>query len=75
MVVPCWAFEGWRFYCDRRSIFLLAFLVSSSEMDGKAEDRWLGTSPCDNKRTIPLRTNELPAYEGKSSELIPLGPR
>ena len=43
-------------------------------MDGKAEGRWLGTSPCD-KRTIELRTNALRAFEGKSSELIPPGPR
>ena len=43
-------------------------------MNGKAERRWLGTSPCDNERTIALRTNALRAYEGKSSELIP-GPR
>ena len=44
-------------------------------MDGKAERRWLGTSPCDNERTIALRTNALRAYEGKSSELIRPGPR
>ena len=44
-------------------------------MDGKAERRWLGTSPCDNERTIALRTNVLRAYEGKPSELIPPGPR
>ena len=44
-------------------------------MDGKAERRWLGTSPCDNERTIALRKNALRAYEGKSSELIPPGPR
>ena len=44
-------------------------------MDGKAERRWLGTSPCDNERAIALRTNALGAYEGKSSELIPPGPR
>ena len=56
-------------------LFLFAFLVSSWEMDGKAEHRWLGTSPCDNERTIALRANALRAYEGKSSELIPPGPR
>ena len=44
-------------------------------MDGKAERRWLGTSPCDNERTIALGENALRAYEGKSSELIPQGPR
>ena len=44
-------------------------------MDGKAERRWLGTSLCDNERTVVLRTNALRAYEGKSSELIPPGPR
>ena len=44
-------------------------------MNEKAEGRWLGTSPCDNERTIALRTNALRAYEGKSSELIPPGPR
>ena len=37
--------------------------------------RWHGTSPCDNERTIALWTNALRAYEGKSSELIPPGPR
>ena len=52
-------------------LFLLAFLVSSCEMDGKAERRWPGTSPCDNERTIALRKNAVQAYEGKSSELIP----
>ena len=55
-------------------LFLFAFLVSSPEMDGKAERR-LGTSPCDNEVTIALRTNALRAYEGKSSELIPPDPR
>ena len=44
-------------------------------MNGKAEGRWLGISPCDNERTIALRTNALRVYEGKSSELIPPGPR
>ena len=44
-------------------------------MNGKAEGRWFGTSPCDNKRTIALRANALRAYEGKPSELIPPGPR
>ena len=44
-------------------------------MDGKVERRWLGTSRCDNERTIALRKNALRAYEGKSSELIPPGPR
>ena len=44
-------------------------------MNGKAEGRWLGTSLCDNERTVVLRTNALRAYEGKSSELIPPGPR
>ena len=44
-------------------------------MDGKAERRWLGTSPCDNERAITLRKNALRACEGKSSELIPPGPR
>ena len=55
--------------------FGLSFLVTSLEMDGKAESRWLGTSPCDNGRTIELRTNALRVYEGKPSELIPPGPR
>ena len=55
--------------------FLFAFLVSSWEMDGKAERRWPGTSPCDNEKTIALRKNALQAYEGKSSELIPPGSR
>ena len=44
-------------------------------MDGEAESRWLGTSPCDNKLTIALRANVLRAFEGKSSALIPPGPR
>ena len=44
-------------------------------MGGKAERGWLGTYPCDNERTIALSKNALPAYEGKSSELIPPGPR
>ena len=56
-------------------LLLFAFLVSYWQMDGKAEGRWLGTSTCDNERTIALRTNALQAYEGKSSELIPPGPR
>ena len=56
-------------------LFLFAFLVSSWEMDGKAERRWLDTSPCDNERTIALKKNALRAYEGKSSELISPGPR
>ena len=43
-------------------------------MNGKAEGRWLGNSPCDNERTIALRKNALRAYEGKSSALIPPGP-
>ena len=42
---------------------------------GKAERRWLGTSPCDNERTIALRKNAFRAYEGKSSELILPGSR
>ena len=56
-------------------LFLFAFLVSSWEMDGKAERRWLGTSPCDNERTIALRKSARRAYEGTSSELTPPGPR
>ena len=40
-------------------------------MNGKAEGRWLGTSPCDNEICIALRINALRAYEGKSLELIP----
>ena len=44
-------------------------------MDGKAERRLLGTSPCDNERIIALKTNAFRAYKGKSSELIPPGPR
>ena len=56
-------------------IILFAFLVSSWKMNGKAEGRWLGTSPCDNEIIIALRTNALRAYERKSSELISPGPR
>ena len=62
-------------YCDGSSFFLFAFLVSSWEIDGKAERRWLGTSPCHNERTIALRKNALRAFEGRSSELIKPGPR
>ena len=31
--------------------------------------------PCDNERTVALWTDALRAYKGKSSELIPPGPR
>ena len=54
-------------------LFLFAFLVSSQAMDGDAERRWLGTFPCDNEPTIALRKDAL--RDGKSSELIPPGPR
>ena len=70
-----WAFDGWRFAVMGVPLFLFAFLVSPCKMNGKADGRWLGTSPCDNERTTALRKNALPAYEGKSSELIPPGPR
>ena len=56
-------------------LFLFAFLVSSREIDGKAEGRWLGTSPCDNERTFALRSNALRVNEGKSSAQVPPGPR
>ena len=56
-------------------LFLPASLMSPSEMDGKAEGRWLGTSPCDNEQNIDLRRNPLQANGGKTSELIPLGLR
>ena len=56
-------------------LLMFAFLVSSWEMNGKAERRWLGTSLCDNERTIALRKNALRAYDGKSPDLIPPGPR
>ena len=52
-------------------LFLFAFLVNSWDIDRKTERRWLGTPPCD----IPLRKTAIRAYEGKSSELIPPGPR
>ena len=53
------------------------FCVSTEllRMDLKAERRWSGTCPCDNEITIASRINALRAYEGKSSELIPRGPR
>ena len=57
------------------ALFLSAFLVSSWKMNGKAEGRWLGTSSCDIELTIALRTYALRAYDGKSSDLIPPGPR
>ena len=40
-------------------LFLFAFLVSSLEMDGKAERRWLGTSPCDDERSIAVSYTHL----------------
>ena len=49
------------------SLFLFAFLVSSGEIDAKARGRRLGSSPCDNERTIALRTNATRAYEGNRS--------
>ena len=56
-------------------LFLFAFLLSTREMDGKAEGRWLATSPCIYKISITRRTNAIRAYEEKSSELTPPGPR
>ena len=56
-------------------LFLFGFLVSSLEIDGKAQRRWLGTSQCDSERIMVLKTTTLRAYEGNSSELIPPGPR
>ena len=44
-------------------------------MDGMVHGRWHGASPCGNERIIALWTNVLRAYEGKSSGLIPPGPR
>ena len=63
------------YYVMGVSLFLFAFIVSSLEMGWKAEGRWRGTSPCDSERIIALRTCALRVYEGKSSELIPPGPR
>ena len=48
-----WAFDGWRFAVTEVQLFLFAFLVSTREMDGKAEGRWLGTSPCVNEVLLP----------------------
>ena len=56
-------------------LFLCASLVSSREMDGKAEGRWLGASFSNREGTIALRTNALRAYEGTSAEVIPPDPR
>ena len=56
-------------------LFLFAFPVNSIKMNGKDEGRWLATSPCHDESTVVLRANALRAYEGKSSELIPPGPR
>ena len=56
-------------------LFLFVFLVSSWEMDGKAEHWWLGICRVMTNIIIALRTNALRAYEEKSSELIPPGPR
>ena len=44
-------------------------------MGGTVHGRWHGTSPRDNEQTIASWTNALRAYEGKSSEFIPPGPR
>ena len=63
------------FAVTRVPLFLFAFLVSSRDMYGQAEGRWLGTSTCDNEIIIALRTNAFLAYEGKPSALIPPGPR
>ena len=49
--------------------------MGSRDTNGKVHGRWHGTSPCDTKLTIVLWTHALQAYEGKSSELIPPGPR
>ena len=45
------------------------------DTNGKVHDRWHVNFPSDNERTIALWTNTLRAYEGKSLELIPPGPR
>ena len=77
VVAPCWAFDDWRFYCDRSCTFSVG--VSSELL------RWTGRPKADGL-TLPrvitkelpgiaLGTNALRAYEGKSSELIPPGPR
>ena len=50
-------------------------LLRSCDTNGKVYGRWHGTSPCDDERTIALWTNAPRAYEGKSSGLIPPGPR
>ena len=34
-------------------------------MDGKAERRWLGTSPCDNERTICMEDKRTPSLRGE----------
>ena len=44
-------------------------------MDGEVEGRLLGTSPYDNEITVESGKNALRAYERKSLELIPPGPR
>ena len=63
--------------CDGSSTFSVCVSVELLLLrDGReGEGRWLVTSPCDNKGTIALRENALRAFEGKSSELIPPGPR
>ena len=43
-------------------------------MERHHEGRWLGTSPCDNERSIALRTNALRANE-RSSALIAVSGR
>ena len=55
-------------------IFQSTFLVAI-DTNGKIHGRWHGTPPRDNERSIALWTNALQAYGGKSSELIPPGPR
>ena len=83
--VPLWSYH-WAFYLNRMVGYILSGssiviigvfceLLRSSHTNGKVHGRWHGASPCDNERTIALWTNALRAYEGKSSGLIPPGPR
>ena len=60
---------------NRHFIGVSCELLRSWDTNGKVHGRWHVTSPCDDERTIALWTNALRAYEGKSSELIPPGPR
>ena len=62
-------------FCRGVPTLLLAFLVGSFDTNGNILGRWHGPFPRDNEQIVASWTNALRAYEGKSSELAPPGPR